>query len=152
MCNSYACEAEAGSHTSPGTHGKGTACPCHTMSCWPQGEWRARCTTEQGAIANSSKPVMLQPLMSREYFLTGVTLIKTESCLLPRAESRTRAGEKQGGSDEDQNCPLTCKIGINGGNMKCPNIFPEMSGEQWFRANIVPLLTQLFSSGAKVTS
>lgn len=78
---------------SPGTHGKGTVCPYHTMSCWPEGEWRARCTAEQGAIANSSKSVMLQVVMSREYSLTGVTLIKTESCLLSRAKSRMRQGK-----------------------------------------------------------
>lgn len=38
--------------------------------------------------------------MSREYFLTGVTLIKTESFLLHRTE-RTRQG-RNGGSDGDR--------------------------------------------------
>lgn len=126
--------------TSPGTHGKGTVCPCHTMSLWPEGHWRARCTAQQGAIADSSESVVVQPVMSREHFLTGVTLIKTESCLLPGAESRMRQGKNRG-SDEDQNSPLTSKIGINGENVKCPNIFPKMSGEQWLCVNIVPLLT-----------
>jgi len=44
-----------------------------------------------------------------------------------------------GGRDGDQNSPLRRKIGINGGNMKCPNAFPEMSGEQWLGAKMVPL-------------
>lgn len=65
------------------------------MSHWPKGQWRARCAAEQGAIANSSESVMVQPVMSREHFLTGVTLLKTESCLLPRAESRTRQGKNR---------------------------------------------------------
>lgn len=68
--------------TSPGTHGKGTVCPCHTMSLWPEGQWSARCTAQQGAIADSTESVV-----SREHFLTGVTLLKTESYLLPEQKA-----------------------------------------------------------------
>lgn len=75
--------------------------------------------------------------MSREYFLTGVTLIKTESFLLLRTE-RTRQG-RNGSSDGDRTL-LTRKIRIRGGNMKCPNTFLEMSGEQWLHANRVSLI------------
>lgn len=138
MCNSYAHEAEAHrrsySHTCMWERNCMYLSHNHLLS-----KRRAERTEHHRTMCNCQlfKICCVSACyMSREYFLTGVTLIKTESFLL-RTE-RTRQG-RNGGSDGDRTL-LTRKIRIRGGNMKCPNTFLEMSGEQWLHANRVSLI------------